>query len=261
MPDKQARLPRLMACFLADYRLGRPVSMAKGQAASSQPAMESSPSSKARGSMEQSLNEEVARFLSMEQSYFEEVARFARSPAFSVQGELVSSHRPVPPPIMHQVLQLARNSRSDTTQRGRLLRRAATASTLAFAFKLRGDSLVQLRRQDVTVSADGLDIRTRVVKTRSRTVATTVRRPGRDEVYDVISSWLADFRASPAAPLWTIDGASPASLSSTCLVASFRVLRDELSRQFMVTPRIGGDSSLSDLSEAPERTSALTSAV
>ena len=196
------------------------------------PAIKSTQSNKS--SMKQSINEEVARFVSMEQRYFEEVARFARSPAFSPEGELVSFRRPIPAPIVHHVLHLARNSRSDKTQRGRLLRCAATASILAFAFQLRGYRLVHLRRQDVATSADGLVIHNRV-KTRSRTVDTTLRRAGRDEIYHVISSWLADFRASPAACLWTIDGAS-----SHFPVVSFRVLREELSGQFMVPPEIGG---------------------
>jgi hypothetical protein len=141
--------------------------------------------------------------------------------------EGVASRRPIPAPVMLQVLHLARNSRRDRTQRGRLLRRAATASCLAFAFMLRGDSLVQLHRQDITVSADGLVIRIRT-KTRGRTVATTVHRPGQDEVYDVISAWVADFLAPDTASLWTIDDSDSASFPSSCLGKWFQEACDFL---------------------------------
>jgi hypothetical protein len=51
--------------------------------------------------------------------------------------EGVVSRHPIPDPVMLQVLHLARNSRRDRTQRGRLpVCRAATASCLAFAFML-----------------------------------------------------------------------------------------------------------------------------
>ena len=80
---------------------------------------------------------------------------FGEAEGQDAEGELVASRRPIPAHIMLQVIHLARNARHDQSQRGRLLRRAATASVLAFAFMLRGDSLVQLRRQDITASADG----------------------------------------------------------------------------------------------------------
>jgi len=70
---------------------------------------------------------------------------------------------------------------------------------------------VQLRRQDITVSADGLVIRIRT-KTRGRTVAATEHRPGRDEVYDVISVWVADFLAPDTVTLWTIDNRESVSI-------------------------------------------------
>ena len=133
---------------------------------------------------------------------------FGEAEGNDAEGELVASRRPIPAPIMLQVLHLARNSRRDHSQRGRLLRRAATASVLAFSFMLRGDSLVQLRRQDVTVSPDGIVIRIRV-KTRGRTVATTVHRPSCDEVYNLIRDWIEDFQAPDSAllsPLRRRDG-------------------------------------------------------
>jgi len=58
---------------------------------------------------------------------------FGEAEGNDAEGELVASRRPIPAPIMLQVLHLARNSRRDHSQRGRLLRRAATASVLAFS--------------------------------------------------------------------------------------------------------------------------------
>lgn len=159
---------------------------------------------------------------------------FGEAEGQDAEGELVASRRPIPAPIMLQVLHLARNARHDRAQRGRLLRRAATASALAFAFMLRGDSLVQLRRQDITASADGLVLRIRV-KTRGRTVATTVHRPGCDEVYDVIRAWLDDFLAPNSALVWTIDDSDSASFPSSCLGKWFQEVCDFL----QLTPPVG----------------------
>ena len=92
-----------------------------------------------------------------------------------LEGDLnsasVASRRPIPASVMYQLLQLARNARYHVNARS--VRRAATASVLAFAFMLRGDSLVQLRRRDVTISSQGLVLRLQV-KTRSRSITTTV---------------------------------------------------------------------------------------
>ena len=159
---------------------------------------------------------------------------FCKAEGQDAEGELVASRRPIPAHIMLQVLHLARNARHDQSQRGRLLRRAATASVLAFAFMLRGDSLVQLRRQDITASADGLVLRIRV-KTRGRTVATTVHRPGCDEVYDVIRAWLDDFLAPNSALVWTIDDSDSASFPSSCLGKWFQEACDFL----QLSPPVG----------------------
>ena len=152
---------------------------------------------------------------------------FGEAEGNDAEGELVASRRPIPAPIMLQVLHLARNSRRDHSQRGRLLRRAATASVLAFSFMLRGDSLVQLRRQDVTVSPDGIVLRIRV-KTRGRTVATTVHLPSCDEVYNLIRDWIEDFQAPDSALLFTIDTSDSAFFPSSCLGRWFQEACDFL---------------------------------
>ena len=135
-----------------------------------------------------------------------------------LEGDLnsasVASRRPIPAPIMYQLLQLARNARHDVS--ARFVRRAATASVLAFAFMLRGDSLVQLRRRDVTLSSEGLVLRLQV-KTRSRSIATTVHRPGVDEVYHAVKEWLEDLNCTDDAPLWALDPAASEGFPSSCL--------------------------------------------
>ena len=106
-------------------------------------------------------------------------------------GEAVACRRPIQASVMFKVLRLASSLRHVTSHRSRLLRRACTASALAFGFMLRADSLVQLRRRDVIVSAAGLVLRLQV-KTRSRSISTTVHRPGTDELYLLIKDWLSD---------------------------------------------------------------------
>lgn len=135
-----------------------------------------------------------------------------------LEGDLnsasVASRRPIPASVMHQLLQLARNARYDVNARS--VRRAATASVLAFAFMLRGDSLVQLRRRDVTISPQGMVLRLQV-KTRSRSIATTVHRPGADEVYLAVREWLDDLDGPDQALLWALDPASLDGFPSSCL--------------------------------------------
>jgi len=99
---------------------------------------------------------------------------------------------------------------------------------------LRGDSLVQLRRQDVTVAPDGIVIRIRV-KTRGRTVATTVHRPNCDEVYNLIRDWIEDFQAPDSALLFTIDTSDSAFFPSSCLGRWFQEACDFLN----LSPPVG----------------------
>lgn len=142
-----------------------------------------------------------------------------------IHSASVASRRPIPASVMYQLLQLARNARFDAS--ARLLRRAATASVLAFAFMLRGDSLVQLRRRDVTISPEGLVLRLQV-KTRSRSIATTVHRPGTDEVYLALKEWLEDSASPDDAPLWALDPAFSDGFSSSCLGQWFQEACDFL---------------------------------
>ena len=130
-------------------------------------------------------------------------------------GEAVACRRPIPASVMFKILRLASSLRRNCSHRSRLLRRACTASALAFGFMLRAVSLVQLRRRDVTVSAEGLVLSLQV-KTRSRSISTTVHRPGTDELYLLIKDWLSDCPSLPCSSLWALDSSSDGSFSSSC---------------------------------------------
>jgi hypothetical protein len=90
--------------------------------------------------------------------------------------EEVVARRPIPAPVMARILHLAQSDPS------MLLRRAATASVLAYAFLLRADSLVRMLHCHVSFDVDGMSIKFQT-KSKRRDREVTVRRPGQDEVY------------------------------------------------------------------------------
>ena len=55
------------------------------------------------------------------------------------------------------------------------------------------------------------------VKTRSRSISTTVHRPGTDELYLLIKAWLSDCSSLPSSSLWALDSSSDGFFSSSCL--------------------------------------------
>jgi hypothetical protein len=111
--------------------------------------------------------------------------------------EAVRARRPIPAFVMRAILDLGSSTGSV------LVRRAATASVLCYAFMLRADSCVRLKHRHVTVTTRGITLQLQV-KTRGRDVSTTVHRPGCDEVYHLIRLWIRACSADGAASLWAL---------------------------------------------------------
>jgi len=92
-------------------------------------------------------------------------------------GVMVVGRRPIPDDTMFSILQLDRAPNTSHS-----LRRAATANVICFAFMLRADSCVRLRRKHVSFTEKGIVLQV-LTKTRGRDVSTTVHRPGKDKVF------------------------------------------------------------------------------
>jgi len=137
-------------------------------------------------------------------------------------GETVTGRRPIPADVVLSILQLATATSSSTS-----LRRAATANVICFAFMLRADSCVRLRRKHISFTQDGLVLQV-LTKTRGRDVSTTVHRPGQDEVFWMLWEWMQINPGGPDSLLWALDGASDGSFASTCIVRWLQVCCDVL---------------------------------
>ena len=135
--------------------------------------------------------------------------------------EAVRSRRPIPAFVMRAILTLGHSTTSS------VVRRAATASVLCYAFMLRADSCVRLRHRHVTVTDRGVTLQIQV-KTRGRDVSTTVHLPGIDEVYHLIKSWIRECSASGAASLWALPSRPQDQFSSPCVGQWFQACCDIL---------------------------------
>lgn len=135
--------------------------------------------------------------------------------------EAVRSRRPIPAFVMRAILTLGHRTTSS------VVRRAATASVLCYAFMLRADSCVRLRHRHVTVTDRGVTLQIQV-KTRGRDVSTTVHRPGIDEVYHLIKSWIRECWASGATSLWALPSRPQDQFSSPCVGQWFQACCDIL---------------------------------
>ena len=124
--------------------------------------------------------------------------------------EEVVARRPIPAPVMARILHLAQSAPS------MLLRRAATASVLAYAFLLRADSLVRMLHRHVSFDVDCMSIKIQT-KSKRRDRAVTVRRPGQDEVYFLMRKWCSDLRGAPDSSLWSLGGDAEERFPSPCL--------------------------------------------
>ena len=152
------------------------------------------------------------------------------------EGETVVGRRPIPADTMLSIFQLARASSTSHS-----LRRAATANVLCFAFMLRADSCVRLRRKHISFTEKGLVLQV-LTKTRGRDVSTTVHRPGQDEVFWLLWEWMQLNPGSPDSLLWALDGASEGEFQSTCIVRWLRACCDALNLHPPVGEKWGGHS-------------------
>ena len=124
--------------------------------------------------------------------------------------EAVRARRPIPAFVMRAILDLGSSTGSV------LVRRAANASVLCYAFMLRADSCVRLKHRHVTVTTRGITLQLQV-KTRGRDVSTTVHRPGCDEVYHLIRLWIRTCSADGAASLWALPSRPRDLFASPCI--------------------------------------------
>ena len=138
--------------------------------------------------------------------------------------EEVVARRPIPAPVMARILHLAQTASSP------LLRRASTASVLAFAFLLRADSLVRMCHRHISFDDDGMTIKIQT-KSKRRDRAVTVRRPGQDEVYFLMLKWCRDLRGAPDSSLWSLVGTSEERFASPCLGKWFEACCNHLGLQ------------------------------
>ena len=150
--------------------------------------------------------------------------------------ETVAGRRPIPADTMISLLQLA--LRSCTSPE---LHRAATANVICFAFMLRADSCVRLRRKHVSFTERGLVLQI-LTKTRGRDVSTTVHRPGQDQIFWLLWEWTQTYPGNPDSLLWALDGASDREFRSTSILNWLRLCCDRLDIHPPAGEKWGGHS-------------------